>query len=228
MLIKVKFKDQDVYEARFRALQIVDERAAVKSVNGVLPDDAGAITLTPADIDAVSVEDVANIRGAFRINVTYSNGVYTADKTFDEIKAAYDAGQQPYVVLTGGALDFVYTLAYFSAPDGTGKDFADFERYLIGEGTLETETLRIYSYITDSGSNIVKRTYSFDAPTGGVTPATTEKLGVVRIGENLKITDAGVLSVDAANAVEQDNTKPITSAAVYIEIGNINTLLETI
>lgn len=167
MCIKVKFKDQDAYEARFRALQIVDERAAVKSVNGVLPDEAGAVTLTPADINAVSAEDVANIRGTFRINVTYSDDVYSADKTFSEIKAAYDAGQQPFVVLTGGIFDLVYTLANFDAPtDGSEPKFVDFERYLVGDGILETETLRIYSYTTDSGSNIVKRTSSFDVPSG--------------------------------------------------------------
>ena len=103
--------------------------------------------------------------GAFRINVTYSNGVYSADKTFDEIKAAYDAGQQPYVVVTGGTLDFVYTLAYFSVPDGAGQDFVDFERCLVGEGILETEMLRVYSYSTDSGSNVVKRIDEFKMPT---------------------------------------------------------------
>ena len=163
---KAQFKDQDAYEARFRALQIVDERAAVKSVNGVLPDDAGAITLTPADINAVSVEDIANIRGTFRINVTSSNGVYSADKTFDEIKAAYEAGQQPYVVLTGGTFDLVYTLANFEAPtDGSEPKFVDFERYLVGDGILETEMLRIYSYTTDSGSNVVKRIDEFKMPT---------------------------------------------------------------
>ena len=162
----LKFKNQDAYEARFRALQIVDERAAVKSVNGVLPDDAGAITLTPADINAVSVEDIANIRGTFRINVTSSNGVYSADKTFAEIKAAYDAGQQPYVVVTGGTFDLVYTLANFDAPtDGSEPKFVDFERYLVGDGILETETLRIYSYTTDSGSNVVKRIDEFKMPT---------------------------------------------------------------
>ena len=161
----LKFKNQDAYEARFRALQIVDERAAVKSVNGVLPDDAGAITLTPADINAVSVEDIANIRGTFRINVTSSNGVYSADKTFAEIKAAYDAGQLPYVVLTGGTLDLVYTFASFSVPDGTGQDFVDFERCRVGEGILETEMLRVYSYTMGSGSNVVKRIDEFKMPT---------------------------------------------------------------
>ena len=115
---------------------------------------------------AESAEAIANIREAFRINVTSSNGVYTADKTFDEIKTAYDAGQLPYVVLTGDTLDFVYTLAYFSVPNVTGQGFVAFERYLIGEDTLETETLRIYSYTTASGSNIVKRTSSFDVSCG--------------------------------------------------------------
>ena len=157
----LKFKNQDAYEARFRALQIVDERAAVKSVNGMLPDDAGAITLAPADINAVSVEDIANIRGTFRINVTSSDGVYSADKTFDEIKAAYDAGQQPYIVYGGNT---IYTLSYcYFAPE---QMFMDFERHLIEEDTLETEMLRIYSFVTGSGSNVVKRTSSFDAPIG--------------------------------------------------------------
>lgn len=64
MLIKVKFKDQDVYEARFRTLQIVDERAAVKKVNGVLPDAAGAVILVPSDINAASTEDVTKINEA--------------------------------------------------------------------------------------------------------------------------------------------------------------------
>ena len=35
----------------------------------------------------------------------------------------------------------------------------------------------------------------------------------------------GELMVDTANAVEQDNTRPVTSAAVYVEIGNIEALL---
>ena len=147
----LKFKNQDAYEARFRALQIVDERAAVKSINGVLPDDAGAITLTPADINAVSVEDVANIRGTFRINVTSSDGVYSADKTFDEIKAAYDAGQLPYVVYTSLTSNFVYTFAMAS------PKFMSFESYSISGDTLETVSLRIFSHTLENGSNIEKQ-----------------------------------------------------------------------
>lgn len=47
-------------------------------------------------------------------------------------------------------------------------------------------------------------------------------------GENINITDDGVISVLTAPNVEKDNTKPITSAAVYTEVGNINVLLQTI
>lgn len=48
-----------------------------------------------------------------------------------------------------------------------------------------------------------------------------------KIGYGLKV-EANTLMVDAADAVEQDNTKPVTSAAVYTEVGNINALLATI
>ena len=40
--------------------------------------------------------------------------------------------------------------------------------------------------------------------------------------------DGDVEWITPANSPEQDNTKPITAAAVYTEIGNINALLRTI
>ena len=58
--------------------------------------------------------------------------------------------------------------------------------------------------------------------------ATTERLGSIIVGEDLQITPLGVLSVVKANRAEQDNTHPITAAAVFTEIGNINALLQTI
>lgn len=48
------------------------------------------------------------------------------------------------------------------------------------------------------------------------------------IGGNLVVDHDGRLSVDTASEVEEDNTKPITSAAVYTEVGNINALLALI
>lgn len=38
----------------------------------------------------------------------------------------------------------------------------------------------------------------------------------------------GILSVNTADKVEQDNTLPVTSAAVHVTVGNIETLLGTI
>lgn len=53
--------------------------------------------------------------------------------------------------------------------------------------------------------------------------------GGYNIGDGLKLDAAtNTLSVDTADKVEQDNTKPVTSAAVYTEVGNINALLATI
>ena len=82
-----------------------------------------------------------------------------------------------------------------------------------------------------SSQNVpVKQAQSIDVTIGSgiTTPATSDKLGLVKVGSDLLITNDGVLSVDKATLVEQDNTKPITSAAVYAEVGNINALLATI
>lgn len=63
---------------------------------------------------------------------------------------------------------------------------------------------------------------------GGPLPvASADVLGGIKVGGSLKITD-GVLSVDTAAKVEQDNTKPVTSGAVHMEIGNIEVLLSKV
>lgn len=48
------------------------------------------------------------------------------------------------------------------------------------------------------------------------------------LGTNLQVTVDGKLSVKMASEVEKDNTLPASSALVYMQIGNINALLETI
>ena len=63
---------------------------------------------------------------------------------------------------------------------------------------------------------------------GEINIATRDRLGVVRAGNNLNIDEKGILSVDTASDVEQDNTRPITSAAVHTTVGNIEILLATI
>ena len=67
---------------------------------------------------------------------------------------------------------------------------------------------------------LVQQYFEENPPAGGTT---------YQIGDGLKLDAAtNTLSVDTAEAVEADNTKPITSAAVHVTVGNINALLETI
>ena len=91
----LKFKNQDAYEARFSALQIVDERAAVKKVNGVLPDEAGAVILTPSDINAASAEDVTKINEA----LTFKADTVTIQSYINEKVVAL---QPKYIADSGG------------------------------------------------------------------------------------------------------------------------------
>lgn len=70
------------------------------------------------------------------------------------------------------------------------------------------------------------RTSTTTGGTGG-TGGGSGSSASLEIGEGLKWVD-NVLCVDATNVMEEDNTKPITSSAVFVEVGNINTLLSTI
>lgn len=58
--------------------------------------------------------------------------------------------------------------------------------------------------------------------------ATATRLGGVKVGHNLTIDADGTLSINTTNDIEQDNTRPITSAGVYATVGNIEALLKTI
>lgn len=102
------------------------------------------------------------------------------------------------------------------------------------------DTPVLVGYLTNFANNIVG-TLNSSNPLGGtltipkeienpyvLPPATTGTLGGVIVGQNLLVTEEGILSVDTASDAEEDNTRPITAAAVYTEIGNINVLLATI
>lgn len=57
--------------------------------------------------------------------------------------------------------------------------------------------------------------------------ATRDAPGVIIVGENLSISEDGILSVDTATEVGTEN-RPVTAAAVNKEIGNIEALMGTI
>ena len=59
----------------------------------------------------------------------------------------------------------------------------------------------------------------------GMDFASPDRAGIIKVGENLAISEDGVLSVITTDTAQQDNTKPITSAGVYTLAGNIEVLL---
>lgn len=92
---------------------------------------------------------------------------------------------------------------------------------------------------TDAKSSLVAAVNEALTKGGGeVDPADVQKIvddylkanppSPVKVGNGLSMAEDGTLSVDTADKAEKDNTKPITSAGVYMEIGNINALLATI
>lgn len=91
--------------------------------------------------------------------------------------------------------------------------------------------------VTDNDYNILSNKPSINSvPLVG--NLTSEDLGITArfpdqgaIGDILMKTgnaNDGVSWITPASRAEQDNTRPITSAAVFTEIGNINVLLATI
>lgn len=83
----------------------------------------------------------------------------------------------------------------------------------------------------DAIKNAVEDYLEQNPPSGGIKEipiATHDTIGGIKIGDNLRISDDGVLSVVTADAAEHDNTLPITSAAVYTAVGNIEVRLSTI
>lgn len=99
-----------------------------------------------------------------------------------------------------------------NARDGTGNIKLTNETIVTGGGSNDYNTL------------INKPTINCVTVEGN---KTLEDYGNWKIGDGLKISDQ-VVSVDTATDVEQDNTKPITSAAVYVTVGNIDSILKTI
>jgi len=61
-----------------------------------------------------------------------------------------------------------------------------------------------------------------------IPPATDHSLGGVIVGESLAVTGEGVLSVDVTSTMAASDNRPITSAAVYAVVGDIERALAAI
>lgn len=95
-------------------------------------------------------------------------------------------------------------------------------------GDLKKGTEVMYVEFDDFTGVLIGR-MDGEGGSGGTVPIMTQDVaGIAKLGDSLIIDEEGRLSVDTADAAIQDNTKPITSAAVHTVVGNIEILLETI
>ena len=141
------------------------------------------------------------------------NSDYVIKFDFDSEWDAYETKTARFVTARG------YTDVVFSGDEVALPVITDAISVRVGvyAGNLRTTTPAVIfcrRCITDgSGSpveptpdvyaQIMERLNNLD----GVNPATTDKLGVVKIGDNLKITKDGVLSVDTADALDTTLTQ---------------------
>lgn len=142
----------------------------------------------------------------------YKNPVFIDEELVDgeEIDSYYAAYSLPEceIRLTGDAL-----LTADDAPNTTLTP----ETINFIKASLH-ELQELVKQAEDNATNIVSN----------IPPATNSTLGGIIVGDDLLVTEEGVLSVDKTDNFSSDNTKPVTAAAVYTEIGNINALLQTI
>ena len=87
-----------------------------------------------------------------------------------------------------------------------------------------TVSSRVLTITKQDGTTV---SFSGGGSGGVATWSELEQKPFETLGAGLKVVN-GTLAVDTADVVEQDNTKPVTSAAVHVEIGNIEALLSSI
>ena len=84
---------------------------------------------------------------------------------------------------------------------------------------IESQVVEAQSF-SESAEDAAKRAEEAAKQAESAIPA-----GSLKLGNGLKWEADGRVSVDTAEKVEKDNTLPVTSAAVHVEIGNIEALL---
>lgn len=154
--------------------------------------------------------------------LTPTDGYVTVKITSDIVPEPGNMAAQLVAFADGeivGYAPMITGSAKVSIPDGTER----LSHSLAAEIALNTAARHSHankSVLDKFAETDGKPTYDGKALGGG-------GAGGYAIGDGLKV-ENGKLSVDTATSAEQDNTKPITSGAVYTAVGNINALLATI
>ena len=154
--------------------------------------------------------------------LTPADGYVTVKITSDVVPEPGNMAAQLVAFADGKTVGYAPMItgsAKVSIPDGTER----LSHSLAAEIALNTAARHTHankSVLDKFAESDGKPTYDGQALGGG-------GAGGYAIGDGLKV-ENGKLSVDTATVAEQDNTKPITSGAVYTAVGNINALLATI
>lgn len=154
--------------------------------------------------------------------LTPADGYVTVKITSDIIPEPGNMAAQLVAFADGEIVGYAPTItgsAKVSIPDGTER----LSHSLAAEIALNTAARHSH----DNKSVLDKFAETDGKPTYDGKALGGDGAGGYAIGDGLKV-ENGKLSVDTATAAEQDNTKPITSGAVYTAVGNINALLATI
>lgn len=127
---------------------------------------------------------------------------------------------EPSTVTRLGVTLYYYSISDLSGADGRTPQSGDI---IVKRGTFVYAATSVFgSFVYVNGLGSIKGDPGQDGvgvPSGG----TTGQL-LVKQSDS----DYNVAWISPADSAEQDNTRPITAAAVYTEIGNINILLATI
>ena len=61
-----------------------------------------------------------------------------------------------------------------------------------------------------------------------IEPATPSKLGGIKVGSNLSVTNDGTVSVNVADKLSINDQRPVASSATAVELGHVNQQLENL
>lgn len=137
--------------------------------------------------------------------------------------ATQNAGDLSFVVKfrchEDGEVVYEWNTAEYVASVGKGQN---------NDAVIEERYPDVFSQITERLEVLESGGADEDAIAAAVEAYLTENPVETFETDHTLTLENGVLSVNTADDVEQDNTLPITSAAVHTTVGNIETLLATI
>lgn len=196
--------------------------------NSIVQGDAYVL---PIVITAGSVFITDQLATAVRIKIGKYSAIWPGGKiSYSNQKWFFPLTQEQTLELSSGQNEYQVQVQFQNGETVGTKPQNIFIQKSVLRGTFGAELTtmepsgfielnQLNAYIADVNIEVIEGGGGGDVPDNVIT---TDMLGANLVYSN------GKVNVVTANEPEQDNTKPITAAAVYDTIGNINALLSTI